>query len=268
VVLQESRDLVAEADELHAFLGTLEQEDWGRPTAFKGWTPWDVVAHLHFYDRVSLVSLEGREAFAARRDALVKELLGGATNAELARREFGDLPPAALRERWIDTCREMARQLGESPPERRLPWFGPDMGVRMFTTARLMETWAHGQEVYDLMGAERVPTDRLRHIATLGVKTFGWTFANRRLEPPGPPPYVRLVAPSGAIWEWNEPREGECVRGDALDFCQVVTQTRSVADTRLEVVGPVATRWMSIAQCFAGPPADPPKPGERVRARA
>jgi uncharacterized protein (TIGR03084 family) len=162
----------------------------------------------------------------------------------------------------------MAKQLGESEPERRLPWFGPDMGVRMFTTARLMETWAHGQEIYDLMGAARKPTDRLRHIATIGVKTFGWTFANRREAPPGPPPYVRLVAPSGAIWEWNEPSERECVRGDALDFCQVVTQTRNLADTKLVVTGPVATRWMSIAQCFAGPPEDPPKPGQRTGARA
>jgi uncharacterized protein (TIGR03084 family) len=263
-VLQESRDLLAEADELHAFLETLKQEDWSRPTAFKRWTPWDVVAHLHFFDCVSLVALEGREAFAARRDALVQDLAAGTTNAEMARREFGAFAPAGLLERWIGSCQEMARQLGESDPDRRLPWFGPDMGVRMFTTARLMETWAHGQEIYDLVGATRVPTERLRHVATIGVKTFGWTFANRRLEPPGRPPYVRLLAPSGAIWEWNDPSESECVRGDALDFCQVVAQTRNVADTKLEVVGPVATRWMSIAQCFAGPASDPPGPGART----
>ena len=134
----------------------------------------------------------------------------------------------------------------------------------MFTTARLMETWAHGQEIHDLVGSKRVHTDRIKHIATIGVKTFGWTFVNRRQEPPGPPPYVRLLAPSGEIWEWNEPSETDCVRGDASDFCHVVTQGRNVADTALEAVGDVANRWMSIAQCFAGPPADPPKPGERT----
>jgi uncharacterized protein (TIGR03084 family) len=230
------------------------------------WTPWDVVAHLHFYDCVSLVSLEGAEAFAARRDVLVKSFMGETSNAELARQEFGPLKPGELLERWIRSCHDMAKQLGESDPKRRLPWFGPDMGVRMFTTARLMETWAHGQEVYDLVGVKRTPTDRLRHIATIGVKTFVWTFANRGQGPPGPPPYVRLVAPSGAIWEWNEQSERECIRGDALDFCHVVTQGRNVADTKLEVVGDVATQWMSIAQCFAGPPVDPPKPGERTGA--
>jgi uncharacterized protein (TIGR03084 family) len=140
------------------------------------------------------------------------------------------------------------------------------MGVRMFTTARYMETWAHGQEIYDLKKVRRSNTDRIKHIATLGVKTFGWTFVNRKLEVPGPPPYIRLVAPSGAIWEWNEPSETEFVRGDASDFCLVVTQGRNVADTPLEVSGEVATKWMSIAQCFAGGPADPPKPGTRAGA--
>lgn len=267
-MLQESRDLIAEADELHAFLATLEEADWSRPTAFKGWTPWDVVAHLHYFDDVSLAALAGREAFTARRDALLKAIVAGASNSELARRELGELPPAALLERWIHACHQMATQLGDSDPDRRLPWFGPDMGVRMFTTARLMETWAHGQAVYDLKDATRTPTDRLLHIATIGVKTFGWTFTNRREELPGPAPHVRLRAPSGAVWQFHAPSTSECVRGDALDFCQVVTQTRNVADTRLEVVGKVATRWMSIAQCFAGPAVDPPKPGERIASRA
>jgi uncharacterized protein (TIGR03084 family) len=263
-VLQESLDLRAEADEFYTFLTTLGDDDWRRPTEFKGWTAWDVVAHLHFYDQVSLLSLGDEEAFAERRRVLLATFAKGTTNAEIARQEYGEWSAAELLERWIQGCRAMAQQLGESDPKRRLPWFGPDMGVRMFTTARLMETWAHGQEVYDLVGALREPTDRLKSIATIGVKTFGWTFVNRGLEIPGPPPYVRLRAASGEIWEWNEPSERECVRGDALDFCHVVTQGRNLVDTRLEVVGEVAHRWMSIAQCFAGGSVDPPKPGERT----
>jgi len=264
-MLQESQDLLAEADELHAFLQTLREEDWGRPTGFMSWTPWDVVAHLHYFDRVSLVALEGREALAKTRDVFIKDIASGLGSAEIARREFGELRPDELLARWQSTCREMATQLGESDPKRRLPWFGPDMGVRMFTTARLMEVWAHGQEIYDLMGVERVYNNRIRNIAVIGMKTFGWTFVNRGLEVPGPAPYVRLVAPSGEIWEWNDPSESECVRGSAIDFCHVVTQGRNAADTELEVVGDVAARWMSIAQCFAGGPVDPPKPGERTR---
>jgi uncharacterized protein (TIGR03084 family) len=263
-MFQEAVDLRAEADELHAFLLTLGAADWERETAFQRWTPWDVVAHLHFFDHASLAALAGREVFASERDALMAAIRAGRTNAQIARERFGKLSPRELVESWHAACLDLADRLGARDPSDRLPWYGPDMGVRMFTTARLMETWAHGQEIYDLMRVVRKPTDRLKHIATIGVKTFGWTFANRGLPAPPVPPHVRLEAPSGAIWEWNDPAAESRVTGDALDFCQVVTQTRNVADTRLEVVGDAATRWMAIAQCFAGGPADPPEPGERA----
>ena len=265
-MLQAAVDFRDEVDELDAFLQRLGAADWERPTRFKEWTPWDVVAHLHFFDRVSLLSLEGIDAFTAKRDELIAAMAEGVTNVVLARRELGELSPAELIKRWIETGHELAARLGESDPKRRLPWFGPDMGVQMFTTARYMETWAHGQEVYDLMGARRSYSDRIKNVAEIGVRTFGWTFVNRGLDVPGAPPYVRLVAPSGEIWEWNEPSESERISGDAADFCHVVTQGRNVADTGLRVTGDVAGRWMAIAQCFAGGPSDPPKPGERTGA--
>jgi len=263
-MLQVSLDLRDEADELRAFLETLGNEDWARPTLFLSWTPWDVVAHLHFFDRVSVLALTDQEAFDAERDKLVEGIVAGKTNAEIAREAFGNLSPDELLGRWHETCQDMAEQLGASDPKRRLPWFGPDMGVRMFTTARYMETWAHGQEVYDLMRVARTHTDRIKNVAELGMRTFGWTFANRGLDVPGPPPQVRLDAPSGAVWEWNESNQASSIDGDALEFCQVVTQGRNIADTKLRVAGDVAERWMAIAQCFAGGPVDPPKPGERA----
>jgi uncharacterized protein (TIGR03084 family) len=262
-MLQVSVDLRDEVDELHDFLQTLKPGDWDRETGFLEWTPWDVVAHLHFFDLVSMVALEGEEAFGNERKTLIAGITKGLTSKEIGRERFADLDAAKLLDQWRSTAHALAEALGESDPKRRLPWFGPDMGVQMFTTARYMETWAHGQEVYDLVGASRTHTDRIKNIATIGMKTFGWTFVNRKMEVPGPPPYVRLVSPSGEIWEWNEPSEIECVRGHAVDFCQVVTQGRNIADTPLAVSGPVATRWMSIAQCFAGGPVDPPKPGSR-----
>jgi uncharacterized protein (TIGR03084 family) len=263
-MLQVSLDFREEVDEFHGFLQTLKPGDWDRETGFMQWTPWDVVAHLHYFDLVSLAALEGEEAFARARDAFTADYVKHSMSSkQVARERFADLDATQLLARWRTTARELAGALGEADPKRRLPWFGPDMGVQMFTTARYMETWAHPQEVYDLMGVARTYTDRIKNVATLGIKTFGWTFANRQMEAPGPCPYVRLVAPSGEIWEWNEPSDTECIRGDAADFCHVVTQGRNVADTKLDVTGPVATQWMSIAQCFAGGPVDPPKPGTR-----
>ena len=265
-MLQESLDFRTEAVELHDFAKSLTLEDWEKATAFKGWTPWDVIAHLHFFDLVSLAAVEGEEAFAKTRESFVAEVARGASNTEIARNRLGPISPAELMERWQTTCRKLSTQLGESDPKRRLPWFGPDMGVRMFTTARYMETWAHGQEIYDLLRAPRTHSDRIRNIAVIGVKTFGWTYVNRKLPVPPRAPYVHLTAPSGAVWEWNEPDETNCVRGSAVDFCQTVTQVRNVADTALETLGECASHWMSIAQCFAGGPEDPPAPGERIGA--
>ncbi len=263
-MLKVSVDLRAEADELRELLAKLRPEDWSRETPFLSWTPWDVVAHLHYYDRVSLLAATDEAAFVEKRKDIVEAMLAGTSGAEKTRRDLGELAPEALAEQWYETCCALARELGASDPKRRLPWFGPDMSAQMFTTARLMETWAHAQDIYDLLGLERRYSDRIRHVAVIGVRTFGWTFVNRGLERPGPAPYVRLEAPSGEIWEWNEPRETSRVSGLASDFCHVVTQGRNVADTGLEVVGEVAERWMAIAQCFAGGPVDPPEPGKRV----
>ena len=267
-MLQESVDFRAEADRLYEFLSTLAPEDWEKPTGFLGWTAWDVVAHLHYFDLVSNLSLQGEEAFGVKRDALIEMFKQRKTNQEIARDELGALSPDELLAIWRETYQTLTDELSASDPKRRLPWFGPDMGVRMFTTARYMETWSHSQEIYDLMNVSRVYDDRIRNIVAIGFKTFGWTFINRREEVPGPPPYVHLEAPSGAIWEYGEPSDSEMIRGTAVDFCHVVTQGRNIADVGLEVRGPVATRWMSIAQCFAGGPVDPPEPGTRGPAKA
>jgi uncharacterized protein (TIGR03084 family) len=275
MTLQISDDLRAETDELYAFLETLDAKDWETPTLFMGWTPWDIVAHLHFFDEVSLASLAGREEFAARQKVLVEGMTSGLSGREQTQAALKGYDAKALLERWKSFGDDMASQLGESDPKRRLPWFGPDMGVQMFTTARYMETWSHSQAIYDLKDVSREHSDRIKNIVAIGVKTFGWTFVNRKLEVPGPAPFVRLTAPSGEIWEYNVLEDSapsgedsevgeERIEGSAVDFCLTVTQVRNVKDTKLEVVGRVANAWMEIAQCFAGGPVDPPKPGFRL----
>jgi uncharacterized protein (TIGR03084 family) len=152
--------------------------------------------------------------------------------------------------------------VAEKDKSTRLPWYGPPMSLRSFTTARLMETWAHGQDVVDGLGLPidaRPVTDRLRHIAFLGCATRGWSYVVRGRTPPDTPVRVELSLPSGDTFrEGND--DGAFVRGPALDFCLVVTQRRNVADTDLFVVGEAATEWMSIAQCFAGGATLPPEP--------
>jgi uncharacterized protein (TIGR03084 family) len=264
-MLQVSADLKVEADDLGALLEPLSDADWERSTPFNGWSVLDVVAHLHYFDRISLLSLQSPEGFDEE-----ARWIGGMMRMNAAERaaatleRLGDPKPGELLATWHAECHRMCDLLGESDPQRRLRWFGPDMGLQMFTTARYMETWAHGHDVYDLLGRERAYTDAIKNIAVIGVKTFGWTFVNRKREVPGLPPFVRLTAPSGEVWEWNDPDSDDRVSGSAAEFCHVVTQGRNVQDTALEVVGPVAKDWMTIAQCFAGGPVDPPAPGTRT----
>jgi len=252
-MLKQVEDLLEEGTELKALLDTLTPADWAKPTPFKNWTVNQVIQHLHGSDRMAVLSLNSREEFeaVAKDRTKVKATMNPTqTNADL----LGD---------WWDYFQQMCEQLGNSDPKRRLAWFGPDMGVMMFTTARQMETWAHAQDIYDLLQQPRNNTDRLKNIAVIGVKTYGWTFANRKLAPPGAAPYVKLQAPSGDIWEFNEPQPDNYVEGSAVEFCHVVTQGRNIQDVNLSVVGEPATQWMDIAQCFAGPPEDPPEPGTR-----
>ncbi len=91
-------------------------------------------------------------------------------------------------------------------------------------------------------------------------------FKNRGLIPPEPAPYVALEAPSGVDWVFNKPSESDFIRGTATEFCQVVTQVRNVGDTSLAVHGDHASKWMEMAQCFAGRPETPPAPGARFTA--
>lgn len=250
-----------ESDALHALLAPLPEADFARPTRFKGWTLNDILGHLHFWNAAVNRSLIDEAGFVALLGRTMAAMTTGLRAFE--DRENGGLSGHALLEAWRATVAATAEHFAAVDPKRRLKWAGPDMSARSAITARLMETWAHGQAAYDALGVERADTDRIRNIVVLGANTFGWAFANRGLPVPARAPHLRLVAPSGELWTFHEPDEAERIEGPATAFCQVVTQTRHVADTALRVTGPTATRWMAIAQCFAGPPNDPPPPGQR-----
>lgn len=266
-MIQNIDELRAEAAELHALLASLGGEDWLRPTQFKAWTTDDIVRHLHIGDTMALASATSSEAFAALMADIRAQRAKTPSRTEETSRRLGGLGGGALLERWRSTLDTLCEALAAKPPDTRLTWAGPSMGLRMFATARQMEVWSHAQAIYDLMGVERpAASPRLRNIAEIGVRTFGWAYRNRSLDVPPTVPTIRLATPFGEMWEWHG-STSDSVEGDAIEFCQVVTQTRNVADTLLAVRGETATHWMSIVQCFAGPPETPPVPGTRHPAR-
>src|SRR5262249_28661440 len=150
-------------------------------------------------------------------------------------------------------------------PRARLPWFGPPMSARTFATARLEETWGHGQDVADALGVTRPATDRLHHVAHLGVITRAYSFTNQGRPAPAADVRVELTGPVGQAWAWGGAGAADRVSGPALDFCLVVTRRRHHADTGLVIEGPVAAEWMLRAQAFAGPPGPGRRPGQFAR---
>lgn len=267
-MIAEADDFKAEYTALAALLAPLNDADFKRATAFKGWTINDIMSHLFMGDTSARQTLEEPSAYAEARAVRRKAQDSGVTLLEYQSQWVDGLHGTALAAAWRDSAAKTAAAYAKADPKLRVKWVGPDMSARSSITARLMETWSHSQAIYDLLGKERQDHDGIRAIAHLGAITYGWTFQNRDEQPPGPPPLIRLTAPSGVIWEWNADKAepGELVTGPATDFCQVVTQTRNLADVGLSVTGPNATAWMNKAQCFAGPPNDPPAVGLRKRA--
>ena len=244
-------DLAAETRSLQEVLDGVDLEDWATPTPAAGWTVQDQVDHLAYFDEATVLAVTDPERF--RREAAQLSAPGDDFPDRLVRAQR-DLAPEQSAA-WFARARAALLDLGaDAPPGLRLPWYGPDMGITSAVTARLMETWAHGQDVADALGVPRVPTDRLRHIAHLGVATRAFGFRLRGLPAPEDDVAVELTAPSGDVWRWGDPAAGQRVAGTALDFCLVVTQRRHLSDTTLSVTGDVAARWMSLAQAFAGVP--------------
>lgn len=259
-----SDDLRDESQQLREFALSLSGADWQRPTPFKDWTVSDVLIHLLVGDYLNVLSLTDAAKFQAVMAARLAAREAGKPRTSGAEMLPSPLAQGAeLVEQWIEGLNALCELFDRADARARMKWVGPDMSVRSAATARLMETWAHAQDIYDMKKVTRVNFDRIRHIAVLGVNTYGWTFKNRGLDLPGPAPRVDLVSPSGQQWCWNEAQSDNRISGSAVDFCHVVTQGRNIGEVDLEVIGPNATAWMAIAQCFAGTPEDPPAIGAR-----
>jgi uncharacterized protein (TIGR03084 family) len=259
-------DFEAESRALHVLVEPLDDKALDRATAFKDWTIATVIRHLHTWNLAAEMSLKADGSFEAYYARIAEHQKKGGKLPAFEFEWLSGLTGRALVAAWKDGFSATAARFATADPSARVKWAGPDMSVRSSLTARLMETWAHGQEVYDALGQVRRNADRIRNIVILGNNTYGWTFKVRGEEPPAPRPHLRLTAPSGEVWTYNDPSEAELIEGPAEEFCQVVTQTRNIADTVLKVVGPNAKNWMSKAQCFAGAAEAPPPPGTRKTA--
>ena len=251
-------DLAMEQQELDAVVADLDEAGWQTMTPAEGWDIKEQIRHLAYFENRALLSASNPKAFKQWFEEMLQDLNKMVKHIETTGK---DLTAGETLKWWREERSALLEVLAKMDRKTRLPWYGPAMSAMSFATARLMETWAHGQDVVDALGIIRKPTERLRHIAHLGVGTFGWSFANRKMEVPDTAVRVELSGPSGDIWSWGPEEAEDRVKGPAEDFCLVVVQRRHVADTDLIINGETARQWMSIAQAYAGPPAEGRKPG-------
>ncbi|GAA2371115.1 TIGR03084 family metal-binding protein [Streptomyces cuspidosporus] len=251
-------DLLAEGEELDGLVAGLAEEDWATPTPAEGWTVAHQIAHLAWTDERAAQAATDPAGFAAE---VRKAAADPDTFVDEAAQLGAARPPDELLRRWREGRRRLRRVLAAQPAGTRLPWYGPSMSVASMATARLMETWAHGQDIADALGVRRAPTARLRHVARIGVRARGFAYAVRGLGPPAEEFRVELRAPDGDLWTYGPEDAPQRVTGPALDFCLLVTQRAHRADLAVRAEGPDADRWLDIAQAFAGPPGKGRAPG-------
>lgn len=252
-------DLGDEQVSLDVLVADLPSERWESPTPAKGWAVRDQIWHLAFFDETARRAVVEPEAFIADLQQVVEDFTGYERAAiEDGRRRSAD----DLLATWRVRRRAFHAAVAGRDPSTRIPWYGVQMSLVSLVTARLMETWAHGQDVVDGLGVVRQATDRLRHVAFIGWRSLPFAFQVRGRTPPSEPVRIELVLPSGAPVAFGPHDAVDRVSGSALDFCLVVTQRRHLDDVELAISGPVASAWMPIAQAFAGPPGPGRRPGE------
>lgn len=252
-------DLAAETGALDFLIAPLPDEDWSLPTPAEGWSIADTVVHLAYFDDMTSLSMTDPDRFRVEAATM---MAGGMDFPDRVAADHRHFSPEQLQDWFARSRSTLLSTYDEVDQAVRLPWYGTEMGVASSITARLMESWAHGQDVADALGVSRVPTERLRHIADLGVRTLGHSFRLRDLAAPAAPVRVELRAPESGSWAWGPADAQDRVAGSAMDFCLVVTQRRHLGDTDLTVTGSTAAQWLPIAQAFAGAPG----PGRSPRA--
>ncbi|WP_410871504.1 TIGR03084 family metal-binding protein [Nocardia sp. A7] len=244
-------DFAAECADLENLVAPLTPAQWKTPTPAPRWDIATQIAHLTWTDEVSVIAATDPDGFAA---FLAEAASRAFTLVDEGAEEIALTPPADLLVRWRAGREQLIAALAAVPAGAKLPWFGPPMSAASMISARIMETWAHGQDVADALGVTRVPTARLRTVAHISVRARNYAYLVNGESGPTEEFRVEITAPDGTEWTWGPEDAPQRVTGPAIDFCLVATQRRHREDTALRTEGPDANRWLAIAQAFAGPP--------------
>jgi uncharacterized protein (TIGR03084 family) len=146
------KDLADEQAAIDDIVKDLDEAGWQTVTPFYGWRIKDEISHIAYFDRAAFLAATDVKAF--NKD--VEKMLEGFTNFDDMHKKVnsvgGALSGAELLAWWRKERAQLIEAFLSVDPKTRLPWYGPPMAPKSSATARLMETWAHGQDIVDALG--------------------------------------------------------------------------------------------------------------------
>jgi uncharacterized protein (TIGR03084 family) len=252
-------DLVAEGEALNTIVAGLDAPQWALSTPAAGWTVKHQVAHMASIFHIAGLTAADPDRFTAMTAGAEKDF-DAAVFALLT--PYLAASPTDLLARWRAELEGAARTLAALPPGHLVPWIARPIPAAVLGCAGIMELFAHGQDIADAVGAHRVYTDRIGHLAWFATRNRDFGYQVRGLTPPAEEFRYELTAPSGALWEFGPADAKQRVTGPAVDFCLLVTRRRHRADLALQADGTEADRWLDIAQAYRGSPGAGRSPGQ------
>lgn len=236
-------DLVAEQQFLDQSLQRIPIKIWDMVTPSKPWTVRDTISHLADFEALAADTIAGGNMIqhwrnASDLDALRKEAI----------KKGRGMRPQDVIEWWRGGRAKVVEPLSHMGAESRIEWIDGDMSARTFATFRLMETWAHGLDIYATLGLEVEDTSRIRHVCWLGWKTLPHAFkdAGEDYEPVR----VEVIGPGYAKWVYGPAETNQVIKGSASDWARVAVRRAKPEATRLKYEGEFARKALQVAKAY------------------
>ncbi len=234
--------------EIYTKVESLTEEQWAQPSFAVTWSNLDSLGHLVYFDEVMSLAFENPTAFMRLKDNYSGNEIA---LMDFHIRRFRQLGAQNTIEAFKLNHDKLKASFKFRDPNSPIKWFGPDMKPETAIISRVMEYWAHSQDIYDALGFRREASKATIYIAELGVKTFKWSFKINNLNEPLGKLFVKLDF-SGQTIEIGDNAASNKITGDISEFCLLVTQRRNINDLNLQASGEEAEAFLKITQCFAG----------------
>jgi uncharacterized protein (TIGR03084 family) len=237
-------DLVAEQQFLDQFLQKIGPKDWERPTPAKGWSIRDTISHLADSAHLAGDALAGGNAIETYRTAPNLDALRQEAVKKGRKMRYQDVI-----EWWRGGRAKVVEPLSRMDADHRIDWIAGSMSARTFATMRLMETWAHGLDIYAAMKTDVEDTARIRHICFLGWKTLPYAF--KAADEDYSPVRVEVIGPAYAKWVFGPADTDQVIKGPAGEFARLAVRRIKRKDAKnLKASGDVAETALQVVRAY------------------